>query len=243
MRESPSATVPAAFEDLAWMARARPAAGLLCDAFFRVAESIEIGPDGGQAARPEHRIPLPAPELPREEPGKAATAELLGREGVFAAHCAGLLDIAAAHGRPDLLAQPFPYFRVSPALRSRDGVLASWPWSDTLPGAAMVLEALARADRVATRTLLWDDEDQGWHLRIIAAAGRAYIVEWDAEGPPPRDEAWQVDAAELAGQAAAALGRLRTVHERLVAALGRDVWSGPGLPAWRRGMLGRWRGG
>ncbi|SHK07176.1 hypothetical protein SAMN02745194_04109 [Roseomonas rosea] len=209
------------------MAAARPAARFLCDAFFRIPEDVYVGPDHAITQEDWRglRVPVPAPNLPLRMPGKVATTDLLGREEGLAEHGARLLEVAGAHGKAASMTRPSPYFTVAPAILGPDGLLATWPWSDTLPEAVLALEALAAADRAAPGTILWDDEDQGWHLRIIGAGASACLVEWDAEGPPPAEDAWRVDAAELAGQAASALERLRTVHARLVKRLGRDLWS------------------
>ena len=209
------------------MAQARPLAPFLCDVVFRVAEDVYVGPDSG--ITPEdwasQRIPLPVPDLPCRLPGGVVTADLLGREEVLADHAARVRRVLEAHGKAAAPPSAFPLFTPRPVILGQGTALASWPWSDTLPEAARVLQLLAGAQHAEPGTPLLDDEEQGWHLRMVSAGGTVCFVEWDAEGPPPPETAWRVDAASLARQAASALTRLRTIHARLQQRLGLDVWS------------------
>ncbi|MCR0981907.1 hypothetical protein [Roseomonas populi] len=209
----------------AWMAAARPAANPLCDAFFRVAESVYVGPENGMtpAQWEAERVALPQPDLPLRIPGWAATADLAGHEEALADHFERLIRTARAHGRVAALAQPFPYFSVRPAILDGAEALASWPWSDTLPEALGALEAMAGASRAAPSSVILDDQDQGWRLCLVAGPEGVLMAEWDAEGPPA--DGWRLEAATLAEQAAAARDRLRAVHARLVRLLGRDLWA------------------
>ena len=209
------------------MAATRPAGPFLCDVLFRIADSVYVGPENGMTPRQWHamRVPLPPPDLPCRLPGRVAGADLAGREDALAEHYLRLVGIAEARGKAAALDHPFPYFALAPAILGQAELLADWPWSDSLPEAAGILENLAAAARAAPGDVILDDEDQGWRLRMVACGEAVRFVEWDAEGPPPRGAGWQVDAAPLAGQAAAALERLRAVHTRLVRRLGRDFWS------------------
>ncbi|MBP0494264.1 hypothetical protein [Roseomonas indoligenes] len=214
-------------EDAAWASSARPVASFLCDAMFRVSGSVYVGPENGMtpAQWEAERVPLPPPDLPFRAPGWVASTDLAGREEALAAYLDRLIRIARAHGKMAALVERFPYFAVRPKILAGDEVLASWPWSDGLREARDVLVTLARAASAAPGTPILDDQDQGWALRMVAGPGTVLLVEWDAEGPPPADAAWSLEAAVLAGQAAAARDRLRAVHARLVRLMGRDFWS------------------
>lgn len=214
-------------EDATWTLAARPVASPLCDAFFLVAESVYVGPENGMipAQWESERVPLPRPDLPLRAPSRVAAADVAGREDVLAAHYEGLIRVVRSHGRTRALVEPFPFFAIRPALLEGEEVLASWPWSDTLPEALGVLEVLSRVGEAAPGRVIMDDLEQGWGLRIVAGKGTVYLVEWDGEGPPPVDAAWCLEASVLAGQAAAARDRLRAVHVRLRRLLGRDFWS------------------
>lgn len=220
-------TEDAAAEDALWMAAARPVSIPLCDAFFLVAESVYVGPESGMtpAQWASERVPLPRPDLPLRASARVASADVAGREEILAAHYERLIRVARAHGKTRALAEPLPLFAVRPALLDGEAVLASWPWSDTLPDALGVLEVLCRAGEARPGRVILDDMEQGWHLRLVAGQGTVCLVEWDGEGPPPADDAWRLDTAALAAQATAARNRLRAVHLRLRRLLGRDFWS------------------
>jgi hypothetical protein len=213
-------------EDAVWMARARPVEDFLCDAGFSIADSFYFGPANGfsKLEWQELRAPLPPPALPCRVPGLVVTADLLGREDVLAAHYERLIAIAAAHGRTDSLHKPFPYFAVRPRFIGEGCLLARFSWTDDVAETKAVLEALA-ASKHDSHGIIWDDVDQGWEIRIATAGPVTCFVEWDAEGLPPADAAYAVDAAMLARQAADALDRMETIHAHLVSALGRDYWS------------------
>ncbi len=213
------------------MARARPLDAFLCDAVFRIADSFRVGPenDATPSQRAGSRVALRPPGLSCRAPGRVATVDLIGREDELIACYERLVAAARAHGEAASLRNPFPHFSVGPAIIGGGEVLAAFPWSDDLGDTVPVLEALAGSGHVATGRV-WEDQDQGWHVRIVAADGASCFVEWDGEGPPPTDAGWKVDAAALARQAADALARLDTIHGRLVRALGRDHWLRPRAP-------------
>ena len=214
-------------EDAAWMAATQPVSSPLLDAFFLVTESVYVGPEDGMtpAQWTSERVPLPRPDLPFRAPLRVATADVIGREEVLAAHYERLIRVARAHGKAGALAEAFPLFAIRPALLDGESILASWSWSDTLPEALGVLDLLSRAGEAAPGAVVLDDMEQGWSLRLVAGQGTICLVEWDGEGPPPAEGAWRLEAAALAGQAAAARDRLRTVHARLRRLLGGDFWS------------------
>jgi hypothetical protein len=211
--------------DAPWMAVARRLDAFQCDAAFQIAETFYVGAENGFTPREweEARIPLPPPALPCRIPGLVTTDDLLDREDELIAYYQRLIAVAEAHGKANVLGKPFPYFSVGPRLIGGGEVLAGFLWTDDVPDTRSVLEALAGLEPGATG-LVWDDQDQGWRILIAAAGDAAYFVEWNAEGAPPVDGGWVLDAATLARPASEALARLETIHGRLAAALGRDFW-------------------
>jgi len=197
------------------------------DAFFRVVDSVYVGPEDGMSPKQWEtaRVALSPPDLSLRMPGRVATTELLGHEEALSRHYRRLIRVAEAYGKTAVLARPFPYFAVGPSLLADGSVLAAWPWNDTLPEAVSVLEALSHAGTAAPGAAILDDADQGWAIRAVAEGGSVLIAEWDGEGPAPAGATWRLDATILAEQAATALERLRTVHARLARQLGRDLWS------------------
>lgn len=216
---------PPELEDAAWTARARPLDVVLCDAVFRVADDLYVGPEDGFTPREweEARVALLPPALPCRVPGWVATIDLLDREDELIAYYGRLVAAAGAHGKGASLRTPSPYFVVKPVIIGLGEALASFPWSDGLRDTRPVLGALAASGRAA-KGCIWDDVEQSWRIRIVAAGGTTCFVEWDGEGPPPADAGWVVDTATLARQAVEALARLCTTHDRLTRALGRNHW-------------------
>ena len=145
------------------------------------------------------------------------------------------MAIATQHDKIAALREPFPYVSVGPMI-TRNEVLASFPWTDDIAATREVLLALAEPT-CGSGGLIWDDQDQGWHILIMAVGDVTCFVEWNADGEPPADGGWAADAASLARQAAEGLARLETIHGRLVRALGHDYWtyrrkpSAPARPA------------
>ena len=231
-------------EDAAWMTQARPLDAFVCDAVFRFADSFYIGPDNGFTQREWEaaRVPLRPPALPCRIPGRLATADLLGREDELITYYERLVAVAEAHGKAASLRNPFPCFSVNPTFISGGEALASFAWTDDVPESTAVLTALAGSANGAAG-LIWDDQDQGWAIRIVAGSKTTFFVEWDAEGQPPADAGWAVDASSLACQAAEALTRLKVIHGRLMGALGHDHWSyrraNETMPG-RRPAVSRW---
>ncbi len=209
----------------AWIAQARRLATFSCDAVFRIEPSFYIGPDNGMTALEWEtaNVRLPPLELPRQFADRVTTAELLGHEEALVGHYRRVVEIAAAHGKGPSL-RPFPYFRIQPTIIADGQVLTQFSWTDDLHETRAVLKMLVQAVAGPPR-MLHDDQDQGWHILVATTGATTCFIEWDAEGPPPAEGGYAVDAAMVAGQAGAALDRLTMIHGRLVQALGRDHWA------------------
>lgn len=208
--------------DEAWMAWARPLGPFLCDAAFRIADSLYVGPDHGIGPDDWERlrVPLDPPDLPCRVPPLAATADLPGYEPALIAHYERLVAAAQRHGKPAALAHPFPYFSVTPLLLEADRPVVAFPWTDDVPQTRAILTALAGA---GADGLVWDEIDQGWFMRVVARDGTLFVAEGDPDEGP--DVVLRVEARAVADQATAALARLRTLHAHLTRAFGRDLWS------------------
>lgn len=208
--------------DEAWMARARPLGPFLCDAAFRIADSLYVGPDDdiGPDEWERLRVPLDPPDLPFRVPRLAAAIDLPGREAALIAYYERLVAAARQHDKPAALASPFPYFSVTPLLMEADRPVVAFPWTDDVPQTTAILTALAGtgADGV-----IWDEIDQGWFIRILIRDGTLFIAEGDPDEGP--DVVVRADAGAAAAQAAAALARLRALHAQLIRVIGRDLWS------------------
>ena len=206
------------------MARARPLGPFLCDAAFRIADSLYVGPDHdigpGDWERLRLPLPLDPPDLPCRVANLAAVIDLPGREAALVAHYERLIAEARRHDKPAALAHPFPYFSVTPLLMEADQPVVSFPWTDDVPQTSAVLTALAGA---GADGMVWEDIDQGWFMRIVARDGALFIAEGDPDEGP--DVVLRVEAGAVVDQARAALARLRTLHAYLIRAFRRDLWS------------------
>ena len=209
----------------AWIAHARRLSDFTCEAIFTIEPGLYIGPDNGLGtlARDSVTVKLPPVAIPRHHADFVTTTELLGREAPLIEHYRRIVALAEQHGEKSA-AHPFPYFRTKPALIADGEVLTEFAWNDDVDETRTVLDALVEAGTGADR-LAYFDLDQGWEIQIVATGSATCWIEWDAEGPPPESGGYAVDRTELAQQATAALGRLRTIHERLIAALGHDYWT------------------
>ncbi|HEV2543199.1 MAG TPA: hypothetical protein VGU70_10635 [Methylobacterium sp.] len=204
------------------MTRARPLGPFLCDAAFRIADSLYVGPDYGIGLGDWERLrlTLDPPDLPCRVANLAAAIDLPGREVALVAHYERLIAEARRHDKPAALAHPFPYFSVTPLLMEADQPVVVFPWTDDVPQTSAVLTALAGA---GPDGVVWDDIDQGWFMRIVARDGALFIAEGDPDEGP--DVVLRVEAGAVVDQARAALARLRTLHTYLIWAFGRDLWS------------------
>lgn len=209
-------------EDETWMVRARPLGSVLCDAAFRIADSLYIGPDHdiGPADWERLRVPLGTTDLLYRVPLLAATLDLPGREPALVAHYERLIALARQHGKAAALAHPFPYFSVTPLLLEEGRAIVTFPWTDDVPQTVATLTALAGA---GSDGVLWDDIDQGWFIRLVVRDGTLFIAEVDPD--EGADTLLRADAKTIADQATAALARLRSLHAHLIRAVGRDLWT------------------
>jgi hypothetical protein len=209
----------------AWITQARLLPAFTCDAVFRIEPNVYIGPDDGMTSLEWEtaNVSLPPLDLPRQFADRVTTAELLGREDALISHYRRIVEVTDRHGKTASL-RPFPYFRTEPAIIGGDEVLTEFAWNDDVHETQTVLEMLAESGGGPPR-LLDDNQDQGWRILIVTTGAVTCFIEWDAEGPPPAVGGYAVDAVALAGQAGAALARLRIIHDRLVLALGRDYWT------------------
>ena len=216
----------------AWIAQARRLPVFTFDAVFRIESSVYIGLDNGMTALEWEtaNVRLPPLGLPRQFVDRVTTAEALDQEDALISHYRRIVAVVETHGKSTSL-QPFPYFRTQPAIIASDEVLTEFSWNDDIHETQAVLEILIDAAGGAPRPL-HDGQDQGWHILIAATDAGTCFIEWDAEGPPPIEGGYAVDAAELARQAGAAFERLRIIHDRLVRALGQDYWTYRHSPPW-----------
>lgn len=208
--------------DESWMARARPLGPFMCDAAFRIADSLYVGPDHGIGPDDWERlrVPLDPTDLPCRVANLVAAIDLPGREAALAAHYERLIAEARQHNKPAALSHPFPYFSVTPLLLEADRPVVTFPWTDDVPQTRAVLTALAGT---GANGVVWDEIDQGWFMRIVARDGMLFIAEGDPEEGP--DVLLRVEARAAAAQAGAALARLSTLHAHLIRVFGRDLWS------------------
>ncbi len=219
-------------DDAAWMARARTIDGATCDAVFHWAADVYYGPanDFSPAQWRELREILPPPALPTlGAGGDIASAALLGREDELVAHCRRIVGIAERRGKPGILLEPLPCFRVQTVIHDGISALTSPAWHDTEAEAREQLGRIAAQsprDDGEDSTEVFDAIDQGWQLRMVRRGDRLFVREWNWENPDETESVeLSLDLATMAADASAALGRLRLIHGRLVAALGVDYWN------------------
>jgi hypothetical protein len=108
-----------------------------------------------------------------------------------------------------------------------------WPivadmFNASIRGARELLGILASDD--PGPTVIYDNLDQGWALRILLRPEAVYVLDWnpDADDDGAAEaRALRLDRAAAAEEARAALERLDRLHPRLVAAVGIDLWAQP----------------
>ena len=217
---------PISNADAAWIERACWLDTFRCDVAFTVSESVYIGPDNdiGPGVFEQSRVHLPPFDLPLLDGKQILSEDLIGHENALAAHYGRLIRVAADHGKTHSLRHPFPYFALNPVILAGGRALATFPWSDDVLEARAVMDTLAQV-RPGTCGIVLDDQDQGWGIRFAIKDNAMYFVEWDAEEAYPKEGGYGIDALTLVSQARLALGRLETIHARLIQMLGRDYWT------------------
>ena len=209
-------------DDLAWTAGSRRLDAFRCDSLFAVRTAIQFCDEATGRILPEATVALPQPGIPLIATEYAAASALLGRTDEIVRHYRRVVAAYADRGRlRDLGGRSVPFW-VRPAVVAGTEVVTSLVWYDTVPEATAFLQALAEA-AAGVDGEVWDDQDQGWSIRVARLGPVTYLTEWDGEGAVPPGFAF--DAAALAREADAALRQLRTLHGRLVAELGCDFWS------------------
>jgi hypothetical protein len=215
-------------DDRAWLAAAQPVANFVCDISFCVEGKLTTWRDTDGSGRRENVVlaEVAPPRLPPRRPNGVVTADIVGRTEELVTYYQRLIAAAAEAGITSELQQPFPHFAVKPVIMA-DAELSGFAWHDTVAEANAVLGAIATCPLNASepREIL-DDLEQGWRGRLVVWRGRIGLVEWKWEDTAlPPTPGYSFDAAQLVGQADAALQRLKAIHRELVQALGRDYWN------------------
>ena len=211
--------------EAAWIERARRLTAFECEVTFGLQSSFYIGPanDFTAADWQAAHLPLPPVDLPRRFADRITTTELLGQEAPLIDYYRQVVSLAERHGKRSSL-RPFPYFRTEPAVIADGAVLTELPWNDDVNDTWGLLTAFVEAGTGPDR-LIHCDVGQGWEILVVTKAAATCWIEWDAEGPPPAEGGFAADREELAQLAQAALIRMRTLHARLIDALGHDYWT------------------
>jgi hypothetical protein len=141
----------------------------------------------------------------------------LGQEQELVRYYQSVMQAAAAHRKG--LRELRHYFWLRPVLLSRGEAVLTFPWHDTYPQAAEVLQSLTSPE---PEGLLYHDLDQGWQLAIYATADKLYFQQGDDDGRVA--DRYVTDRARLQTLAAAALARTRQQLETIVRGVGQDFW-------------------
>ena len=211
--------------DEAWVRGARAVEAFECDAIFAIVRQPSGQSDAVPSAlRAAAQELFEALGLAVPASGELPAAAVIGREASLIRYYQTLITILARAGAAEDLSQPFPYFAVQPSIRSSGASLTRFSWLDSIAETEAVLTALKDGPD-ALDGVLWDDVDQGWAARIFHRSGALVLVEWNWEDEADIPEATSFDAGPLAAQAAQALDRLTSIHDRLIEAFGHDYWS------------------
>jgi hypothetical protein len=155
------------------------------------------------------------------------SAAALGHENELARYYLSVVQAAAQHRKQ--LKDQRHYFWMRPVLLSRDEVQLSFPWYDTFPESASLLQSLLDP---MLEGILYDDMDQGWSSAAYATADKVYFLQGD-EGGRRIYTAVHTDRARLQQAATTALANTRQVMEALVKQVGQDFWRfRPNVPKW-----------
>lgn len=211
--------------EAAWIEQARRLVAFECEVTFGIQPGFYIGPanDITSADWEAAHVPLPPVDLQRQFSDRITTAEVLGHEAPLIEYYRQVVMLAERHGKRSAL-RPFPYFRTEPVVIADGAVVTEFPWNDDVDETQAVLTAFVEAGTGPDR-LVHCDVEQGWEILVVAKAPATCWIEWDADGPPPVEGGFAVDREDLARLAQAALMRMRTVHARLIEALGHDYWT------------------
>ena len=195
-----------------WFADAKPVNALEPEIAFHLSEEL-------QAVAYHRPEPLVLPSFPRAERLQVRSAELIGHEAELAAYYRQIVAIARRHGLK--LSQVRQYFWLDLRFDNEDaGVRLSFPWYDTFAAMDPVLQALAGTDE----GLIYDDQDQGWEVKVWARNGTLYIRESD----PDSDDsgiAVTLPREGLRDRIVALRARTQQLITALAKELGADVWT------------------
>ena len=145
------------------------------------------------------------------------SAAALGHENELARYYTSIVQAATKHRKQ--LKDQTHYFWMRPVLLSRGEVQLTFPWYDTFPESAALLQDLADPK---PEGLLYTDMEQGWTSAAYATADKIYFLQGDEGGRP--HTACHTDRARLQQAAGLALTRTRQIMEILVKQLGQDYW-------------------
>ena len=169
--------------------------------------------------------PIALPDLPRIA-GHVLTADAVGHEAELVRHFAQLPPLPRPMRRRETAAFCCLEVNLLLCLPGEHPVVV-----DTFgPSRAEADRLLAElADTGASPAVLYDNLDQGWALRVVVEPEAVFVLDWAWDAPDPRRGArsLRLPRTVLAGQAAAARGRLQHLHGLLLDALGRDLWARP----------------
>lgn len=145
------------------------------------------------------------------------SAAAQGHESELARYYTSVVQAATKH-RKQLKDQEH-YFWMRPVVLSRGKVELSFPWYDTYPESAVLLQDLCDPK---PEGILYTDMEQGWTSAAYATADKAYFLQGDEHGNV--HTACHTDRARLQQAAALALARTRQIMEALVKQVGQDYW-------------------
>ena len=145
------------------------------------------------------------------------SAAAQGHETELARYYSSVVQAATQHRKQ--LKDLTHDFWMRPVLLSRGEVVLSFPWYDTYPESAALLNSLLAPQPAG---LLYSDMEQGWTSAAYATDDRIYFLEGDEDGKP--HTACHTDRARLQQAAATTLARTRQIMEALVKQVGQDYW-------------------
>ena len=209
-------------DDGSWMGSAQPCPEFRLDAGYAVTHYV---PGWLLPVHAPNAPPISLPKLPRTA-GHVLTVDTIGREAELVRHFAQLPPLPDPVLRRETAAWSCLEVNLLLCPPGEHPVVA-----DTFgPSRAEADRLLAElADTDTPPAMLYDNLDQGWALRVVVEPEEVFVLDWAWDAPDPRHGArsLRLPRPELARQAAAARERLQHLHETLVGALGRDIWTRP----------------